>query len=101
MTLEEIRTYTPWALAILSLLWAMLLLVINKTFTTKREFSELQSKHERLEARVKDLPSHRELAELQLNMEKLNGQISAIRPQLQAVQRISDLLLENEIKEGA
>ena len=37
MTLEEIRTYTPWALAILGVLWAVLIFVINNSFATKKE----------------------------------------------------------------
>jgi len=97
MTLEEIRTYTPWALAILGLLWAVLLYVINKTFATKKEVGELRTRHQRLESKVEDLPSHKEVAALQLNMEKLNGQIEGLRPQLQSLQRMSDLLIENEL----
>lgn len=99
MTLEEIRTYTPWALAILSLLWTVVLVVINKTFATKKEVSELQTRHERLAAQVRDLPSHQEISDLKLSIETLRGDIREVRPQLQALQKMSDLLIENELKE--
>ena len=105
MTLEEVRTYTPWALAVISVIWTVVLVVINKTFATKTEVSkvkekqgELERKHDELAQKVELLPKHEDFASLQLSIEKLHGDIKAIQPQLKSLQRMSDLLIENEVK---
>ncbi|SHO58780.1 DUF2730 family protein [Vibrio quintilis] len=101
MSLEEIRTYTPWMLAGLSIIWTVVLLMINKTYATKKEVNALRSDHEQLKNKVEDLPSHDEINSLKVSIETLRGDIKEIRPQLYSLQKMSDLLIENELKEKA
>ncbi|WP_198159511.1 DUF2730 family protein [Grimontia marina] len=52
-----------------------------------------------LQQHVEKLPDHDEISGLKLSIEKLRGDIREIRPKLEGLDRISNLLLENELKE--
>lgn len=98
-TLELIRTFTPWMLALFSLLWLVVVFVFKKTYARKDDIDTLRRDHESLVQKVANLPDHEEVADLKLSIERLRGDIKEIRPKLDGLDRISNLLLENELKE--
>lgn len=106
MTQEDIRTYWPIALAVVNLVFILAAFVLHKTFATKDDTNEIKQEQARLrqdfnllESQVGQLPSATEVANLRVSMETLHGDIKEMRPQLKSLQRMSDLLLENELKE--
>nr|WP_275661192.1 DUF2730 family protein [Vibrio mediterranei] len=106
--LEVIRTWWPIAATILNLVFLLVGFVMTKTFASKTELAEqkqanqeLQNKFSLLKNQVEGLPTAKEVAELTVSMEKLHGDIKEIRPQLKSLQRMSNLLLENELKESS
>lgn len=65
----------------------------------RRQMLEHRQKQDQLESKVAELPSHNELAALRLEVSELRGDLKEIRPVLNRLERLSDLLLENELKE--
>lgn len=108
MSLEEIRTYWPVMLAVINLVFILAAFVLHKTFATKDDTNEIKQKQTELrqefnmlESKVEALPSATEVANLRVSMETLHGDIKEMRPQLKSLQRMSDLLLQNELQEKA
>lgn len=52
-----------------------------------------------MESQVHQLPDRDEFHRLQLDISNLRGEIKELGPSIRQVSRISDLLLENELKE--
>lgn len=106
MTLELIRTWWPILATVLNVLFLLACFVLIKTFARKEELqsikeahTQLASSHVALQQHVEKLPDHDEISGLKLSIEKLRGDIREIRPKLEGLDRISNLLLENELKE--
>ncbi|MGF1775886.1 DUF2730 family protein [Vibrio nomapromontoriensis] len=104
--LEVIRTYWPILATIMNLVFLLVGFVMTKTFASKKELGELKEQQSKLDGRqvllenkVEGMPTSKEVSELKVSMETLHGDIKEIRPQLKSLQRMSDLLLENELKE--
>ncbi|EEW12349.1 MULTISPECIES: DUF2730 family protein [Vibrio] len=104
-TLEVIRTFTPYVLSGITLGWLIVVFVLKKTYAKQEdvdaqqaELADLRSSYKRLDEIVRSLPSHDEISDLKLSIERLRGDIKEIRPKLEGLDRISGLLLENEIK---
>ncbi|SIO94804.1 DUF2730 family protein [Vibrio spartinae] len=108
MTPELIRTWWPILATALNVLFLLICFVLVKTFARKEDLQALKerqdkmaSEHDALEKRVSQLPDHDEVSDLKLSIESLRGDIREIRPKLDGLDRISNLLLENELKDKA
>lgn len=106
MSVELLRAITPYILGLFTIVWGVIVFVINKTFASKKEASALRREQHRLTAqfnelkdKVDELPKHKDFSSLQLSIETLRGEIKEIRPQLKSLHKMSDLLIENELKE--
>ncbi|WP_096779411.1 DUF2730 family protein [Zobellella denitrificans] len=103
---DVIANNWPPVLAALSLVGTVGLSLLGKTYAKREETQALngemtavQQRLAHLEAKVSDLPGHNELAALRLEVSELRGDLKEIRPVLSRLERLSDLLLENELKE--
>ncbi|WP_159064928.1 DUF2730 family protein [Thaumasiovibrio subtropicus] len=106
MTLELIRTWWPIVATALNILFLLACFALVKTFARKEDLqavkeahNHLQAQHQALSQQVENLPSQNEVSDLKLIIEKLRGDIREIRPKLDGLDRISNLLLENELKD--
>lgn len=99
MIQDLIRTWWPILAFILNGCFFLVIWALVKTFAKKEDVDELKKDHESLRQQVAKLPDHSEIADLKLTMEQLRGDIREIRPKLDGLDRISNLLLENELKE--
>jgi hypothetical protein len=97
--LDIMRAATPWAMALLSLIWAGLVLVINKTFAKRSDVDDLRNDHERLKTQVSELPDKEDIAVIKIAMEEIRGQTKEINAKLGGLEHMSRLLLENELKD--
>lgn len=86
-----------WALVMTAVNLVMILLA--KTYVKREEVDTLKQRVSALETVIAGMPNQKELHALQLEMSNLRGDLKALGPKLAQVQRISDLLLENELKD--
>lgn len=96
----------PPIFAGLSLAGTVGLILLTKTYAKRESVDDLQSEvasvKQRLgylEKAVDELPNHQEISALKLEMSELRGDLKSIRPELRRLDRLSGLLLENELKE--
>ena len=88
-----VKIYAIVSLIIMSANWAM-----TKTYSKKDNFDALSRRVDRLENTVSTLPSKDDLHRLDRQLVELGAQITAITPQLVSIQRMTDLLTENELR---
>lgn len=96
-----------WLVKYWAVIWAgattgalVLMALVGKTFVKRETVVALEQRVAAVEQTVESLPSDDELHQLNLEISELRGELKALQPQLQGVQRISDLLLENELNGG-
>ncbi|MBC6503358.1 DUF2730 family protein [Citrobacter freundii] len=99
MVIDVIKNYWPiiWALLMTGVNVIQLLLV--KTYVRHSTFNDLALRVVNVESAIKQLPAPDELHRLELEISSLRGDIRELGQALRKVSRISDLLLENELKE--
>ena len=89
-----------------AIIWALFMsgvnllhLLLAKTYARREEMEKVSSRLNILEKAVEGMPTRQELHNLQLDMSNLRGEIREFSGTLRQASRISDLLLENELKE--
>lgn len=99
MDWEAIRGY--WAI-----IWALFMsgvnviqLLLAKTYVKREELELVRNRLQGLENSIAILPSQKDFHQLQLEMSNLRGELRELAPSIRQVSRISDLLLENELKD--
>ena len=65
----------------------------------REELELVRNRLQGLENTIAVLPSQKDLHQLQLEMSNLRGELRELAPSIRQVSRISDLLLENELKD--
>lgn len=99
--MDTIKIWWPIVATAMNFTFMLAGWALHKTFVKTEDFSKLKDSHTALLTRVEALPSHGEMSELRLSIEELRGEIKAIAPALRGLEHISNLLLENELKERA
>lgn len=97
--LDVVKTFWPLIAAGVSLVSLIIQTLLVKTYAKREDVIGLATRLNTVEQKVADLPSERELHKLQLEISDLRGALQAVRPELAQLRRLSDLLLENELKE--
>lgn len=64
------------------------------------DVSKLKKDVSTIQGQLESLPTKDDIHKLNLEISGLRGDIKEIKPELAGVKRISNLLLENELKEG-
>ncbi|NHB89205.1 DUF2730 family protein [Photorhabdus tasmaniensis] len=89
-----------------SIVWAALtvtfnvgLVLLSKTYAKRDDVELLKMQVRQLEGSLSTLPNQKELHALQLDMANLRGDLKAALPELRQLRHMSDLLLQNELKE--
>nr|ELR5228514.1 DUF2730 family protein [Providencia rettgeri] len=89
-----------------SIIWAvatsvvsLVLLLLSKTYAKRDEVEVMKQQLNQLESSLSTLPNRAELHNLQLEIASLRGDIKAVSPELRQLRHLSDLLLQNELKE--
>lgn len=100
MLADLVKTYWPVAVALISLISLIVQTLLAKTYAKRETVSVLENRLSMVEQKIADLPSEKELHKLQLDIADLRGELRAVRPELAQLRRLSDLLLENELKEN-
>ncbi|WP_405027781.1 DUF2730 family protein [Mangrovibacter phragmitis] len=74
-------------------------LLLAKTYVKREELELVRNRIQTLETNIEVLPGQKDLHQLQLEMSNLRGELRELAPSIRQVSRISDLLLENELKD--
>lgn len=89
-----------------AIIWALFMsgvsviqLLLAKTYVKREELDLVRTRIQGLETTIAMLPSQKDLHQLQLEMSNLRGELRELAPSIRQVSRISDLLLENELKD--
>ncbi|RFU89365.1 MULTISPECIES: DUF2730 domain-containing protein [Citrobacter] len=89
-----------------AIIWALFMsgvnliqLLLAKTYVKREELELVRNRLQGLENTIAVLPSQKDLHQLQLEMSNLRGELRELAPSIRQVSRISDLLLENELKD--
>ncbi|MCT8348298.1 DUF2730 domain-containing protein [Photorhabdus temperata] len=89
-----------------SMVWAAVtvtfnvaLVLLSKTYAKRDDVELLKMQVRQLEGSLSTLPNQKELHALQLEMANLRGDLKAALPELRQLRHMSDLLLQNELKE--
>ena len=101
MWADIVKTYWPIVVVLVSLASLVVQTLLAKTYAKRESVAALEGRVSMVEQKIADLPSERELHKLQLDISDLRGELRAVRPELAQLRRLSDLLLENELKEKA
>ena len=101
MWADIVKTYWPIVVVLVSLASLVVQTLLAKTYAKRESVAALEGRVAMVEQKIADLPSERELHKLQLDISDLRGELRAVRPELAPLRRLSDLLLENELKEKA
>jgi predicted nucleic acid-binding Zn-ribbon protein len=90
-----------WAViwAVLTTIGLVIMALLSKTYAKQETVVTLQQKVNSLESSLNQLPTEKELHQLNLEISGLRGELQSLVPRLDQVQKLSDLLLENELKE--
>lgn len=90
-----------WAViwSVLTTIGLVVMALLSKTYAKQESVITLQQKVDTLENSMSQLPTEKELHKLNLEISGLRGELRSFAPRLDQVQKLSDLLLENELKE--
>lgn len=110
MDYEQIRTFWPIIATVLNGVLMLVIYLLGRTFAKRDELtqlkelhssevSELKAMHRELETQLASMPDHKEFAALTVSMEGMRGDTKEIKSQLLGLERMFNLLLENELKE--
>ena len=72
---------------------------LYQTFAKRRDLETLAKDVEIIKNEIENLPDQRMVHELELQIETLRGDIKRIEPLLNSLKNLSDMLLENELKQ--
>ena len=97
--LDVVKAYWPLIAAAVSLVTLVIQTLLIKTYAKREDVSALQNRMSAVEQKISGLPSEGDLHKLQLEISELRGELREVRPELAQLRRLSDLLLENELKE--
>ncbi|PTP90103.1 MULTISPECIES: DUF2730 family protein [Vibrio] len=98
-TIDAIRAFTPWVMWGIGIGGTFAAFAMKKTFAEKKEVETLRQEHEVLKSKVSGLPNHEEFYELKLSIEAMRGDLKALSAALQPLQHISNLRLENDLRD--
>lgn len=98
---EFVKTYWPVLIGLLSFASLVVQTLLAKTYAKRETVAAVEGRVAMVEQKIASLPSEGDLHRLQLDISDLRGELRAVRPELVQLRRLSDLLLENELKEKA
>ncbi|WP_218651999.1 DUF2730 family protein [Limnobaculum xujianqingii] len=73
--------------------------LLSRTYAKREDVEMLKAHMTALEKSLSSLPSQKELHALQLDIANLRGDLKEAKPELRNLRALSDLLLQNELKE--
>ncbi|WP_181950467.1 DUF2730 family protein [Shewanella woodyi] len=89
-----VQIYAAVSLAILCANW-----FLAKTYAKQDNINKLEKRVDKLESDIAHLPSKDDFHHLDKSLLEVNTQLKAVSPQLASLQRMTEMLTENELRE--
>jgi cell fate (sporulation/competence/biofilm development) regulator YmcA (YheA/YmcA/DUF963 family) len=96
---EVLAKYWAMIWALITTIGLVIMALLSKTYAKQESVISLKQQVDTLENSMNQLPTEKELHKLNMEISGLRGELKSFGPQLVQVQKLSDLLLENELKE--
>ncbi|MGO2354650.1 MAG: DUF2730 family protein [Marinomonas foliarum] len=96
---EVLAKYWAPIWALITTIALVIMALLSKTYAKQETVTTLQQRVDMLENIIHQLPTEKEIHALNLEISGLRGELRSFEPKLTQVQKLSDLLLENELKE--
>lgn len=97
--LDTLKEYWSVIYGTVTIAGGLGLFFLSKTYAKREDVEVLKGQVRELQANLESLPNRQELHNLQLEIANLSGDIKAVSPELRQLRHLSDLLLQNELKE--
>ncbi len=97
--IEWFKTYWIQIYAFISLVLLCANWFLAKTYAKQSNLNELEKRVDKLGNDVDQLPGKDEFHRLDKNLVEVNAQLKAVSPQLKSLQRMTEMLTENELRE--
>ncbi|QPG58969.2 DUF2730 domain-containing protein [Shewanella eurypsychrophilus] len=97
--IEWFKTYWVQIYAFISLAFLCANWFLAKTYAKQDNINKLEKRVDQLESDIEHLPSKDEFHRLDKNLVEVNAQLKAVSPQLKSLQRMTEMLTENELRE--
>ncbi|WP_180961071.1 DUF2730 family protein [Shewanella sp. GutCb] len=97
--LEFIKNYWVQIYATISLVLLCANWILAKTYAKQDNIQRLEKRVDKLENDIEQLPSKDDFHHLDKNLVEVNAQLKAVSPQLKSLQRMTEMLTENELRE--
>ncbi|MCW8334247.1 DUF2730 domain-containing protein [Vibrio europaeus] len=94
-----IKTYWPIAWAALSTLGMLVLALLSKTYAKRDELEEVRRDVDELHTKIDQLPTDEEVNRLRLELSEMRGELKELRAELKPINHLSQLLLEQRLKD--
>lgn len=89
--------YWPLLLVVWTSVLSVLGFFLHRTYAKRDDHIALKNDLELVKQQIKDFPSEKEIHQLDIKIERLSGDIKELKPDLLAVKKLADMLLENEL----
>lgn len=89
--------YYPLIVLGWTILFTVLAFVLHRTYAKRDDHISLKNEVNKMKVVIDELPNAKEIHALEIEIERLRGDIKAIEPSLLSVKHLSDILLENEL----
>lgn len=97
--LDALKEYWSMIYSVLTIVGGLALFFFSKTYAKRDDVEVLKTQVRELQSNLESLPNRQELHNLQLEIANLSGDLKAVSPELRQLRHLSDLLLQNELKE--
>ncbi|CAB5646018.1 DUF2730 family protein [Providencia hangzhouensis] len=97
--LDAFKEHWSMIYSVITFAGGLVLFFLSKTYAKRDDVEILKTQVRELQSSLESLPNRQELHNLQLDIASLRGEIKAISPELRQLRHMSDLLLQNELKE--
>lgn len=89
--------YWPLLLVVWTSVLSVLGFFLHRTYAKRDDHIALKNDVALIKQQITDFPSDKDIHQLDLKIEGLRGDIKGLQPDLIAVRKLADILLENEL----
>jgi len=83
---------------ILNCIFFLVVWAMSRTFAKKDDVTHLTERVSKIESSIIDMPGTNDFHELDKSLIEVSGKLDAVMPQLDGLKKITEILMENELR---